>query len=767
MYEKVPEWMKSTDRFMAVSKHKGKFAESFLPERPAEYRPNPASWAEVSFFKGELANKALIKRAAKWWRWRSNVPCVWGSFEDGIVFLKESNTYRHLAICLHSLPDDRGKVADRVMCLDIDAAFNEDKTLRPEVRDLLNAVESLSCRYWVEYSKSGRGLHIFIPIRGRVLKRRQSIYLKELNDEQQAILDERRMSRRVGERPPQDVHEDAAPRDSIKRPDKPDVGVASLDVIMEGYVVLTGKTFEDHDRDGDNTPTHEDIIELINGSLPETSETFELESGRKISNPAGLSVKDGLCEKSHEVFSLPDVAPNGQSRGIEDLLTNSPVAVPGNRNAQRLARAQELVNRFPGYSGPQYCEWLVAYPPQGIPEEHGEDKANRFGRYLTAEYWEEKVARVCTSRESGLHKSHGFEAVEEVVEPVKKLRCVPVRRSEMKKKNLDFLWPGRIAKGQVTIVGGVPGVGKSFFFMDLIGCVTTGKDFPDGAKNAAGPRNVIFCTKEEDFETNLPWRCDAAGVDPDRFVAMNQMSDGSYFDYSKPTHREALRELVEEEQAALVILDPLMSFAGGADSNEAETIRFLLEDMTAFCQETGVATLPVIHHKKLDNRTVMDPDAKLAGSVQSYAVARATLHFDIDPEVEDGFAMHFAKCNYDRPFGMLGKLNKWVEPAADGLREQKVARIEWLGPTDFKHARDYATYLRRKEAEKRNPPSKRSRAKDAIFEAFQENESLTREELNKYRPEDIGVTTWKEAKSEFHFEEVGDGKVCLAAEQDF
>lgn len=56
---------------------------------------------------------------------------------------------------------------------------------------------------------------------------------------------------------------------------------------------------------------------------------------------------------------------------------------------------------------------------------------------------------------------------------------------QVQKSEVQWLWPGRIPRGKVTLLTGDPGLGKSFITMDLAARVSRAHDWPDVAY---GPR---------------------------------------------------------------------------------------------------------------------------------------------------------------------------------------------------------------------------------------------------------------------------------------
>ena len=54
------------------------------------------------------------------------------------------------------------------------------------------------------------------------------------------------------------------------------------------------------------------------------------------------------------------------------------------------------------------------------------------------------------------------------------------RLSEVVPRPVPWIWPKRIAKGEITLVNGDPGSGKSLFVATIAAGVTRGRFFPDG-----------------------------------------------------------------------------------------------------------------------------------------------------------------------------------------------------------------------------------------------------------------------------------------------
>src|ERR1051326_702755 len=74
--------------------------------------------------------------------------------------------------------------------------------------------------------------------------------------------------------------------------------------------------------------------------------------------------------------------------------------------------------------------------------------------------------------------------------------------ADIEAKPVSWLWPGRIARGKVTIIAGDPGLGKSQITASIAAVVTTGGCWPvDRGQSDTGA--VLFLTAEDDAADTL------------------------------------------------------------------------------------------------------------------------------------------------------------------------------------------------------------------------------------------------------------------------
>ena len=97
-----------------------------------------------------------------------------------------------------------------------------------------------------------------------------------------------------------------------------------------------------------------------------------------------------------------------------------------------------------------------------------------------------------------------------------------VRVSDVTLEPINWLWPGRIAKGKISLIAGHPGLGKSQVTISIAATVSTGGLWPvDNVPAEVG--NVVFLSAEDDIADTLKPRLLASGADTERIQVIESV----------------------------------------------------------------------------------------------------------------------------------------------------------------------------------------------------------------------------------------------------
>lgn len=205
------------------------------------------------------------------------------------------------------------------------------------------------------------------------------------------------------------------------------------------------------------------------------------------------------------------------------------------------------------------------------------------------------------------------------------------RVADVEAKPIDWLWPGRIAIGKLTIVSGDPGLGKSFATMDWAARASVGQPWPDGAP-ASPPMSVLLLSAEDAVDDTIRPRLDAAGADVTRIHVLTGVQSGEQERSVYLSDIAAIEAAVEETGASLVIVDPLSAYLGKADSHRDSEVRGLLAPLAALADRRRLAVIGVMHLNKAPGQRAI---YRAGGSIAFAAAARIVLAVAKDPDQED------------------------------------------------------------------------------------------------------------------------------------
>lgn len=211
---------------------------------------------------------------------------------------------------------------------------------------------------------------------------------------------------------------------------------------------------------------------------------------------------------------------------------------------------------------------------------------------------------------------------------------VALKLSAVEPRPLDWLWPGRIPAGKITLLAGDPGLGKSLLSLDIAARISSGTPWPD-TLTPAPQGDVILLSAEDDPADTIRPRLDAAGADPDRITLLCAVQDRDgqrTFDIRRDVH--VLEQCLRETGAHIVVVDPLSSYLGATDSHNNADVRAALAPLAEVVARHGVAVLAITHLRKAGGRAVH----RMMGSLAFAAAARAVWIVEND-ESETGRAL--------------------------------------------------------------------------------------------------------------------------------
>jgi len=327
-------------------------------------------------------------------------------------------------------------------------------------------------------------------------------------------------------------------------------------------------------------------------------------------------------------------------------------------------------------------------PQQIIEENWGGPCRGGCGKYISGEY----VCYDC--RKAAAEKNFTLQPGEvelyraNLGDPADKLisQVVAIEATSVKAEPMKWLWQDRIPDGAITWVVGQPGNAKSLFTIEVAACASTGRDYPDGAKNAQGPVKVLMFCGEDDLGKTVVPRLMAAGADLKNIRFLDSKSfretvgdtkiPGRSIDLDKDM--ELLLGLIKANpDIKLMVADPITGIFGAKQITKDQEVNPILEQLVDLCKETGLVFLGVCHTPKRQTNSATE---KIAGGSAVAGKCRAAFMLSHDPDSDDRHAHVMTMIKGNLTGKKSGLKYRTVEHSLTD--EIRIAKIEWGEATD-------------------------------------------------------------------------------------
>lgn len=259
-----------------------------------------------------------------------------------------------------------------------------------------------------------------------------------------------------------------------------------------------------------------------------------------------------------------------------------------------------------------------------------------------------------------------------IEEKVPRLRVT--RASAFHAKRVRWGWEGRMPIGELTLIPGREGVGKSLFLAWLAAQLTQGTLV---GEFRGEPRAVLYVASEDSWSYTIAPRMTAAGADLDLVYRLDAVEGHMVL----PADCHALVDVVADldVEVAAVMLDPIVSLVDDRlNVNQSRELRQALEPLRQAAEAGGFFVPALAHFNKTTDTDVL---SKIPGARAWAEVARAAFGLAADDET-GGYVGSQIKNNLGRLD--LPHLSYRIESVPidteDGPAD--VGRLTWTGETD-------------------------------------------------------------------------------------
>lgn len=240
--------------------------------------------------------------------------------------------------------------------------------------------------------------------------------------------------------------------------------------------------------------------------------------------------------------------------------------------------------------------------------------------------------------------------------------------ADVEEENLNWIWYPYLAKGEVTILEGDPGLGKSYLAQMISKGIVDGDVLPSVKRCAAVSGKVAYFDIENSSGTVTKKRLATNGCK----AFHNFYQEEEPFSIDDDDTLERVYAAIEKLRPTLVVFDTLNTYIGSADTHKAAETQQAFKRFIDIARRFNCSVMVLRHLTKSSKG-----DKALyrgQGSIAFTGLARVVMTVGTSPEDANVRVMAVTKINVTRP---PRALTFTIEALPDTLKDQDRSRFVW------------------------------------------------------------------------------------------
>jgi hypothetical protein len=239
---------------------------------------------------------------------------------------------------------------------------------------------------------------------------------------------------------------------------------------------------------------------------------------------------------------------------------------------------------------------------------------------------------------------------------------------EVEIENLDWIWYPYLARGELSILEGDPGLGKSYLAEIVSGSIVDGRRLPTVKK---GQKPVQGKVAYFDLENS------AGTVTKKRLVENGFETLTDFYQEEEPfsiDDEEALEEVyeaLERLRPTLIVFDTINTYIGKADTYKSAEVQQAFGQFRMIAKRFNCSVLVLRHLTKGSKERAL---YRGQGSIAFAGLARVVMTVGVMPEEPDTRVMAVTKLNVTR---LPKALTFTIVELPDTLKERERSRFKW------------------------------------------------------------------------------------------
>lgn len=238
---------------------------------------------------------------------------------------------------------------------------------------------------------------------------------------------------------------------------------------------------------------------------------------------------------------------------------------------------------------------------------------------------------------------------------------------EVEEENIDWIWYPYLARGELTILEGDPGLGKSYLAQMVSSGLCDGKKLPCVKKFLPTTGSVLYCDIENSSGTVTKKRLVLNGTKHlERFIQCEEP-----FSIEDEECMDELCTFIEKVKPVLVVFDTINTYLGKADAFKGHEAQQTYARFREIAHRYHCAVMTLRHLTKSSKERAL---YRGQGNIAFAGLARVIITVGVMPEEEETRVMAVTKINVAR---IPKALSFNIHELPDTLKEKDRSKFEW------------------------------------------------------------------------------------------
>lgn len=264
-------------------------------------------------------------------------------------------------------------------------------------------------------------------------------------------------------------------------------------------------------------------------------------------------------------------------------------------------------------------------------------------------------------------KAERFGDVEEEEEDDEKYKFLSRSMESVEEENIDWIWYPYLARGELTILEGDPGLGKSYLAQMVAAAICDGGKLPSVKRSEAVQGKVAYFDIEN-----------ASGSVTKKRLATNGLKNmKDFYQEEEPFSvdddetLDTVYQAIDALRPTLVVFDTVNTYLGSADTHKASETQQAFKRFLDIARRFHCSVLVLRHLTKSTKERAI---YRGQGSIAFTGLARVVMTVGVMPDEPSTRVMAITKINVTRAPKALAFT---IEALPDTLKEQDRSRFVW------------------------------------------------------------------------------------------